>query len=156
MAEKSSKADYLKSADIMAALGSKYEKQVLYFLEKAGMCDEEFMKTFDGMTDKSSSPGRRKNIDPDFVALLKEVEELKNREIEELGKDASYFSMMKYWRNVYGIQQSRINAWREGRSGLSEELKIKLTKEFQEYVYAQKNKEAVAKNILAGIEMLHR
>lgn len=130
MAEKNSKNDYLKAAEIMSRLGRGYEKQVLYFLDKAGMCDAEFVEMFKGMPESSSVPGRKKNIDPEFVALLKDLEEFKDPD--------TYSGWIQHWRRIYGVQQSRIDGWREGRCGISNELKAKIMPEIKEYIDGEK------------------
>ena len=119
-----SREDYLKAAEIMARCDWKNIDFVVHFLKLAGVCDEEFL----WMVKKKEVPqgekrGRRKNIDPDFVALL-------NRAQEE---GLSFYVLSAALR----IQRQRIEDWANGLSGITYEKKQEVTEFLNNYLKAR-------------------
>lgn len=135
--DKNTKADYLKAAEIMAMCGKKYVKYTVHFLEKAGVCEEGFIEVDDSAD--NAIKGRKKNIDPEFVALLNEAHDVLNQ--------ASFDELVKLFRIEYGVQKDRFYRWMDGKSGISEELKRKLIPELQASINAKIRAEETAKRI---------
>lgn len=117
-------SDYLKAAEIMAVCNPKNIDLVVHFLKKAGICDDDFLMLINAYDyQKPETRGRKRVVDPEFVALLNKARE-----------DNVLFLTLS---ETFKIQKSRLNEWADGERGIASENKTKITKFINDWFAAQ-------------------
>ena len=108
-------SDYLKAAEIMAVCNPKNIDLAVHFLKKVGICDDDFLEMVNmhSIEQKPETRGRKRVIDPEFVELLNKARE-----------DKYMFNNIS---DILKIQRSRLDEWADGKRGISDEKKAKIT-----------------------------
>jgi len=120
-------ADYLKAAEIMAGCNEKNIDLVVYFLNKGGLCDYGFMELVEKRKGeiKPEARGRKKVIDPEFMALLEKICEIDDGDL-------------KIFSSAIGVQKSRVYSWMKGERGITEDNKKYITNIAESYLKGRK------------------